>query len=77
MPRSTPKFPDDENGAVLRQMPEQGFDLTKAYEIEFAHLAPDEACARRFAADASALGFDVAVYEPDEQAIEEAWPNGT
>jgi len=48
-------FPDDENGDVLRRMQQHGFDLTKAYPIEFfAVYATEEDAdivARQYLAD--------------------------
>src|SRR5687768_4723546 len=67
----TDSFPDDENGAVLRSMAEQGIDLTISRLVDFAHLIPDEQSAHAFAKRAEALGFEVAVYEPDDEAIED------
>lgn len=64
-------YPDDENGKVLRDMAKSGIDMTLLRAIDFAHLAPDEATAHRFADDVRALGFEVAVYGPDEESCEE------
>ncbi|MFD2368273.1 ribonuclease E inhibitor RraB [Pseudoduganella sp. GCM10020061] len=45
-----PDFPDDENGDVLRQMAEQGDDLSVPRNIDFTLVFPDEERAQRFAA---------------------------
>ena len=42
-------FPNDENGDVLRRMHQDGDDLTKARDIEFTVVFPDEASAQSFA----------------------------
>lgn len=31
-------FPEDENGALLREMNEAGIDLSKTHEVDFFHL---------------------------------------
>ena len=64
-------YPDDENGRVLQSMFDSGVDLTVERDVEFAHRAPDEALASTLAARAKALGYDVEVYEPDEESLEE------
>jgi regulator of RNase E activity RraB len=65
------QFPADENGQTLRAIAESGVDLTVIREVEFAHRAPDESSATEFAEKAAELGFEVEVYEPDEEALEE------
>lgn len=42
-------FPDDENGQVLRQMAEQGDDLSIPREIDFVVIFPSEEAALKFA----------------------------
>ena len=64
-------FPHDENGQVLHAMHEQGVDLTIERDVEFAHRVPDEAAAAKLADRARALGYDVEVFEPDEESLEE------
>jgi ubiquinone/menaquinone biosynthesis C-methylase UbiE len=44
------QFPDDENGAVLRDMAKQGIDLVSPRMMDFEHCFPDEAAARGFLA---------------------------
>ena len=58
-------FPADENGNVLRLMVAHGDDLSRARIVDFGHLLPDEASARRMAAAAEQLGFAVQ-FEPLE-----------
>ncbi|MBI2512525.1 MAG: ribonuclease E inhibitor RraB [Opitutae bacterium] len=41
-------IPDDENGAVLRRMLENGDDLTKPRMVDFNHVFKDEKDARLF-----------------------------
>lgn len=59
-------FPADENGNVLRLMAAHGDDLTRARVVDFGHLLPDEASARRMAAAAVQLGFAVQVEPLDD-----------
>ncbi len=58
------KFPDDENGAALQHMAEQGLDLTAAHQIDFEYVFADEASARNFAAAATELALEVGVRPP-------------
>jgi hypothetical protein len=44
------RFPDDENGQVLRYMAEQGDDLSKPRDIDFTVVMPDEDAAMTFSA---------------------------
>lgn len=60
-------FPADENGNVLRLMTAHGDDLTRARVVDFGHLLPDEAAARRMAAAAVQLGFAVQVEPIDDE----------
>ena len=46
-------IPDDENGAVLRAMVEDGDDLTIAREVDFHLVFGEEAAARAFVAAAN------------------------
>ncbi len=59
-------FPADETGNVLRLMVAHGDDLTRARVVDFGHLLPDEAAARRMAAAAAQLGFAVQVEPIDD-----------
>ena len=45
-------FPDDENGDVLRNMLQDGDDLSEARSIDFEHIFPSEQKALAFAASA-------------------------
>jgi len=47
--KSDMRFPDDENGQVLRQMVEQGDDLSVPREVDFAVIFPTEDAALKFA----------------------------
>lgn len=60
-------LPADENGNVLRLMAAHGDDLTRARVVDFGHLLPDEAAARRMAAAAALLGFAVQVEPIDDE----------
>ena len=50
-------FPNDENGDVLRQMMENGDDLSKARAIDFTVVFHDEPEAREFASHFEKNGF--------------------
>ena len=60
------KFPDDENGEVLRRMAEQGDDLSVPREIDFAVIFPTEDAALRFALVLLKSGQKVSFSEYDE-----------
>ncbi len=64
-------YPNDENGQVLRSLAAQGVDLSLPRNVDFAHLLPDEVSAHAFAAAAERQGYQVEVYEPDEESREE------
>lgn len=49
MERDYDQFPDDENGAVLFRMKENGDDLSKPREIDFSVIFPTEDAALKFA----------------------------
>ena len=55
------KFPDDANGDALRRMERKGDDLSRARDIDFTVVFPDEASATRFANHFSKLGYKVSV----------------
>lgn len=57
-------LPDDENGDVLRQMLEDGDDLTQARDIEFFLVFGEQAQAEAFAAQAAEVP-DLAVAGPE------------
>jgi hypothetical protein len=42
------RFPDDENGDVLRRMAARGVDLVSPRVIDFDHRFPNESAAKRF-----------------------------
>jgi|SRR6516165_732981 hypothetical protein len=46
---STPHFPDDENGAVLRRLHDQGDDLTQPRTVDFCFIFPERRQALAFA----------------------------
>jgi hypothetical protein len=47
--KTPPKFPDDENGGVLRMMFEQGDDLSQPRIIDFCFAFSDRSQALAFA----------------------------
>ncbi|WP_109127374.1 ribonuclease E inhibitor RraB [Dyella sp. C11] len=59
-------FPDDENGQVLRQMAEQGDDLSVPREIDFAVIFPTEEAALKFALRLLKNGQKVSFSEYEE-----------
>jgi hypothetical protein len=59
-------FPDDADGARLRDVAASGADLSRSMTIDFAIAAPDEQSARAIAAAVDTRGFDPSIYEdPD------------
>jgi regulator of RNase E activity RraB len=65
------KFPDDENGAALQHMAEQGLDLTAVHQVDFEYVFSDESSARKFAASLDKLGVEVGVRLPIEEDEDE------
>ena len=55
------QFPEDENGAVLRRMHEQGDDLTVARDIDFSVVFATQEAAQTFATRFALLGYTVSV----------------
>ena len=43
------KFPNDENGDVLRRMQESGFDFSKEYVFDYYHIFDSKSTAQQFA----------------------------
>jgi hypothetical protein len=64
-------FPDDENGAVLRALQENGVDLMVERRVDFEHLFPSQDQAEAFAAALAAAGTDMFVAPPDDEDLEE------
>lgn len=63
-------IPDDENGAVLRRMLEDGDDLTVPREVDFFLVFGEQAAADAFVPAANALGdVLVSVPEADDEGI--------
>lgn len=63
---SETNFPEDENGQVLRQMAEQGDDLSVPREIDFAVIFPAEEAALEFALRLLKSGQKVSFSEYEE-----------
>src|SRR5262245_30815365 len=57
----TPKFPDDENGDVLRQMFEQGDDLSQPRIIDFCFAFSERSQALAFAAAVDERDLEVCI----------------
>lgn len=64
------KFPDDEDGAVLRQLSERGFDFSKEVEVEFSIYSPNESAMITIEKAVSYAGFNAEGYF-DEGELEE------
>jgi hypothetical protein len=62
------RFPDDENGDVLRQMAAAGIDLGSPRVVDFEHCFPDEASAGTFHAAVAGTVLEARLFrlEPDE-----------
>jgi hypothetical protein len=59
------RFPDDENGAVLRDMAAQGIDLVSLRRMDFEHCFPNEAAARKFLAAVVGTVQGAELFPPD------------
>ena len=57
------EFPNDENGAVLRRLHEQGDDLSQPRNIDFEHIFPTRDRALAFIGDVTT----------EESAVEISW----
>ncbi|CAA9305976.1 MAG: hypothetical protein AVDCRST_MAG71-393 [uncultured Lysobacter sp.] len=63
-------IPDDDNGDVLRQMLDDGDDLTQPRDIDFFHVFADEAQAAAFARQVAAReDVKIAAPEADEEGV--------
>jgi len=51
------KLPDDANGDALRRMEEAGDNLTRARDVEFSVVFPNENNAKQFADQVCAVGY--------------------
>lgn len=63
------QFPDDETGDALNQFQQNGFDLSRAMEIDFFVAVTSEKTGGQVAMKAEKLGFKVSV-EKDEETNE-------
>jgi hypothetical protein len=54
-------FPDDENGDVLRRMQDNGDDFTKARDIDFTVVFPDQVSAQQFCIHFQGRGYKSSV----------------
>ena len=59
-------FPDDENGAVLRNMQLSGDDLSEPRNVDFEHIFPSKESALAFAAAAMSKTDEVRISWYDE-----------
>jgi regulator of RNase E activity RraB len=67
-------YPDDADGAVLRNLAADGNDMSRPMSIDFQIAAPDADVAQAVATEAQKLGFEVSVYmndDPDESGFED------
>lgn len=60
---TTDKFPDDENGEVLRRMAEDGDDLSKPRDVDFTVVMPNVKAAQEFSAHFERAGYQVRMEE--------------
>lgn len=61
-------LPLDSDGDALRRLIAMGSDLSKAMEIDFAVLVPDEIAGKAFAAVVEPMGFKTSVVEDGEDS---------
>jgi hypothetical protein len=64
------EFPNDEDGAVLKLLHDNGVDLSKAINIEFAVHSPDEAASKTIEQAMIAKGYNAEIFY-DEGELEE------
>lgn len=62
---STPDFPDDENGNVLRGMHEDGDDMSQPRDIDFTVVLPNSDAVQEFGNYFYSLGLQVKVKKAD------------
>jgi Regulator of ribonuclease activity B len=62
------EFPQDENGDVLRQMHEAGFDLSVKQDIDFWHLFDDEDDGAEMVRRVGAMAIQVRMIENRKQS---------
>lgn|SRR5262249_58451895 len=67
-----PQFPNDENGAALRNMAAQGIDLVSLRMMDFEHCFPDEAAARAFLAAVEGTVQEARLIRPDPE-VDRGW----
>lgn len=63
-------YPNDADGAALRNVEKHGSDMSQPMLIDFSVDVPDEATAKRVAELVAPLGFDPRLYWDDES---ETW----
>jgi hypothetical protein len=60
-------YPDDADGDALRRVAQDGSDMTKPMDIDFAIAASDEHSANAIAQAAQALGYGTDVFRGDNE----------
>lgn len=60
-------YPDDENGAVLRDMAASGIDLMSSRIMDFEHCFPDEGAAKAFLAAVEGTVHEARLIRPDPE----------
>lgn len=63
------KRPDDADGGALRNIANDGSDMTKPMFIDFQVAVPDEAAAKALADVAYKLGYRVSIYASPECSL--------
>ena len=61
------RFPDDENGDVLRMQADQGIDLVSPRVMEFEHAFPDEESAKGFCGVVAGTVLEARLVAPDAE----------
>jgi len=61
------QFPDDDNGAALRDMAAQGINLVSPRMMDFEHCFPDEAAARGFLVAVDGAVREAKLFPPDPE----------
>ncbi|MFT7640262.1 MAG: hypothetical protein ACI9G1_002003 [Pirellulaceae bacterium] len=66
-------YPDDEDGAVLKELASQGVDMSQPVSFEFFADAPDEAAAKSIAEALENANYKIEIIydegEPDENGV--------
>lgn len=67
------QFPDDENGQLLREMHDEGVDLTQEHSVDFYHLFEQQTDAENMAKAVNEAHPAVAVKVAEDEEIKGVW----